>query len=124
MSRVQVRDVVGTPLVASVFHNDRWDYVFTLKRRGVEPQRYQFSVFFVGDVLDRTEGGDTLPAEEEFVERLAGARSKGKVPRLEATPEELSKFQAANPPGGTGPGSDLPSSAAPASYPPLEQPAR
>src|SRR4029079_6304680 len=36
MSRQQVRDILGTPLVTSVFHADRWDYVFTLKRQGVE----------------------------------------------------------------------------------------
>ena len=35
MSRQQVRDILGTPLVTSVFHGDRWDYVFTLKRQGV-----------------------------------------------------------------------------------------
>jgi outer membrane protein assembly factor BamE len=29
MTRQQVRDVLGTPLVASLFHADRWDYVFT-----------------------------------------------------------------------------------------------
>ena len=28
MSRLQVREVLGTPLVSSVFHEDRWDYVF------------------------------------------------------------------------------------------------
>ena len=35
MSRQQVRDILGTPLVTSVFHADRWDYVFTIKRQGV-----------------------------------------------------------------------------------------
>src|SRR3990167_7709544 len=28
MSRAQVRDVLGSPLLASVFHSDRWEYVF------------------------------------------------------------------------------------------------
>ena len=32
MTRLQVRDLLGSPLVTSVFHADRWDYVFTLKR--------------------------------------------------------------------------------------------
>ena len=30
MTRVQVREILGTPLVASPFHADRWDYIFTL----------------------------------------------------------------------------------------------
>ena len=38
MSRIQVRDILGTPLLTSVFHADRWDYVFTLRQQGREPQ--------------------------------------------------------------------------------------
>ena len=38
LSKLQVRDILGTPLLTSVFHADRWEYVFTLKRQGVEPQ--------------------------------------------------------------------------------------
>ena len=29
MQRAQVRDILGTALLVSVFHADRWDYVFT-----------------------------------------------------------------------------------------------
>ncbi len=32
MSRQQVREILGTPLVTSLFHGDRWEYVFTIKR--------------------------------------------------------------------------------------------
>ena len=39
MSRRQVRDILGTPLVASVFHANRWDYAFTLGSQGAEPQQ-------------------------------------------------------------------------------------
>ncbi len=123
MTRLQVRDILGTPLMASLFHGDRWDYVFTMKRQGVEPQHYRLSVFFQGDALLRHEG-DEMPTEAEFVQRISRER-KIKVPVLEATPEQLAKF-----PSG---GADAASEAAPAttvpspppggSYPPLE-PAR
>src|SRR5512133_480602 len=53
MSRQQVRDILGTPLVTSVFHADRWDYVFTLKRQGVPAQERKLAVFFKGSLLDR-----------------------------------------------------------------------
>ena len=53
MSRQQVRDVLGTPLVASVFHDQRWDYVFTIRRQGVPPQSFSVSVWFKGDELER-----------------------------------------------------------------------
>jgi outer membrane protein assembly factor BamE len=33
MSRSQVRDILGSPLITSAFHTDRWDYVFTIRRQ-------------------------------------------------------------------------------------------
>jgi len=116
MSRAQVRDLLGTPLLTSVFHADRWDYVFTFKRQGVAPQARKVTVFFKGDALDRIEA-DALPTEAEFVASLDSGRRAGKVPVLEMTPESLKQSpapaQAAQPPA-------LPP--LPASYPPLEPP--
>ena len=125
MSRVQVRDILGTPLVASVFHADRWDYVFSIKRRGVDPQHYQFSVFFSNDLVERVEGAD-LPAETEFVEQLSARRKVGKLPKLEASEEDLAKFrdQAATRRANEASErtTNLPSANVPANYPPLESP--
>lgn len=45
MNRAQVRDILGTPLLASVFHADRWDYVFTFRRQGQAAQSRTLSVF-------------------------------------------------------------------------------
>ena len=36
MSRAQVRDVLGSPLLTDLFHADRWDYVFTIRRQGAD----------------------------------------------------------------------------------------
>ena len=69
MSRQQVRNILGTALLTSVFHADRWDYVFTFKRQGVEPQIRKVQVFFKNDSLERTES-DPLPTEAEFVATL------------------------------------------------------
>ena len=120
MTRLQVRDILGTPLVTSLFHGDRWDYVFTMRRQRVEPQNFRLTLFFQGDVLERVEGDD-MPSETEFVQRISRER-KVKVPRLEATEEQLAKFPAAAGPAGAA--SAAPAAAQPAgSYPPLE-PAR
>ena len=116
MSREQVRQVLGTPLVTSLFHGDRWDYVFTLKRQGVAPQQRRLAVFFKDDVLERVEG-DTMPSESEFVSTLDNRRKGGKVPRLEATEEELRAFPKAK---SAAPQDPAPAPAAPANYPPLE----
>lgn len=122
MSRDQVRNVLGTPLVTSLFHSERWDYVFTLKRQGVEPQKRHLTVYFRNDVMDHVEG-DPMPSEAEFVSTLDTRKRLGKVPRLEATEEELRSFQAKNQPAATPP-APPPAPAAPVSYPPLESPSR
>jgi outer membrane protein assembly factor BamE len=115
MSRRQVRDVLGTPLVASVFHANRWDYAFTLRRQGAEPQQRKVSVFFEGDTMVRFEA-DELPTEAEFAARIDNRRIDIKVPKLEASEAELSKFKP------KGPVAPATSSEAPVSmsYPPLE----
>lgn len=91
MGRQQVREILGTPLITSLFHDDRWDYVFTLKRPGVEPQTRRLTVFFQRDAMDRHEG-DEMPTEVEFVASLEGRKGKGKVPTLEATEAQLARF--------------------------------
>lgn len=127
MSRNQVKDILGTPLLSSLFHADRWDYVFTLKRQGVEPQSYKYTVFFTGDQLSRFEG-DAMPSEAEFIAKLDNQRKLGKVPVLEATPEQLSKAaEKSTPSKAPDAANALPiapsSSTAPAvAYPPLESP--
>ena len=122
MSRQQVRDILGTPLVTSIFRSERWDYVFTLKRQGVEPQARKLAVFFKGDVLERFEG-DAMPSEAEFVSTLDNKRKNAKVPVLEASDESLNQFSA----GRSAAPAVMPAPAEPpppTSYPPLEAPAR
>ncbi|MDB5930754.1 MAG: SmpA/OmlA domain protein [Polaromonas sp.] len=124
MTRDQVKGLLGTPLMASLFHADRWDYVFTLKRQGVEPQSFKYTVFFKGDQLERF-GGDAMPSEAEFIATLSNKRKLGKVPVLEATEAQL---KAAEKSSSSRAATEEPSSAAataPAgsptrSYPPLE----
>lgn len=118
MPREQVRGVLGTPLLASVFHADRWDYVFTFRRQGQEPQQRKVALFFKNDLLDRVEA-DALPSEAEFVASLDVRRKLDKEPVLEASEEDLKAFRAKNAPAA----SSAPATAMPApanSYPPLE----
>lgn len=117
MTRLQVRDLLGTPLVTSVFHGDRWDYVFTMKRQGVPEQSFRLALFFKGDALDHFDG-DEMPSETEFVERISSNKGKGKAPPLEATEEQLAKFPPAAEPLSA---ASAPAAAPPGGrYPPLE----
>ena len=123
MTRDQVKAVLGTPLMASLFHGDRWDYVFTLKRQGVEPQSFKYAVFFKGDQLERFEG-DTMPSEAEFISKLSNRRKLGEVPSLEATEAQLKaaeKAPAAKPAPAAAAAS-VPAGPPTTAYPPLESP--
>ena len=121
MTRVQVRDLLGTPLMTSLFHGDRWDYVFTMARQGVPPQRYRLTLFFKGDVLDHFDGDD-MPSENEFVQRI-GRDKTYKVPPLEATEEQLAKFPAPQAPAKATEQQPAPAPTA-TRYPPLESSTR
>ncbi len=70
MTREQVRQIMGTPLLASYFHANRWDYVFEFKREGetVGKER-RVTLFFQGDQLIKF-GGDALPTEVELVAEI------------------------------------------------------
>lgn len=119
MPRAMVRDILGTALLTSVFHADRWDYVFTLKRQRAEPQSRKVTVYFKNDVVDRIEADD-LPSEVEFVSTLRTPVQTNAKPLLEATPKSLEKFQV-EPKPVTAPAA---TDAAPNTmvYPPLEAP--
>lgn len=116
MSRQQVREILGTPLVTSVFHADRWEYVFTIKRKDVQEQSRKLTVFFEGERFVRAEG-DEMPSETEFVATLGKRNTKLKIPNLQATPEQLAKYPAKTQPvEATAPDTAQPQR----SYPPLE----
>jgi outer membrane protein assembly factor BamE len=124
MDRNTVREVLGTPLLQSVFHSDRWDYVFTFRRKGQEPQQRKVVVFFKGNQLERFEA-DALPTEQEFVASLDTGRKRGKTPVLEADADALKKFDPATPstasaaPAPAAPNA-APRGTPPDTYPPLE----
>lgn len=61
MTKAQVRYVLGTPLLADTFDQDRWDYYYVLKDGKGDETKERISVFFVDDLLDRFEG-DFVPS--------------------------------------------------------------
>jgi outer membrane protein assembly factor BamE len=62
MSRDQVRAILGTPLLVDPFRNDRWDYVFEIRRGSGATEKRRFFVLFKDDQL-ASWGGDSLPQE-------------------------------------------------------------
>jgi outer membrane protein assembly factor BamE len=120
MPRLQVQSILGTSLLVSVFHAQRWDYVFTFTRQGQAPQSRRVALFFKDDRLDKIEADD-LPSEAEFVRGLSSKAVAGKPLPLEATPEKLNKYPAPKAAEPISPTVGLPG---PSSYPPLEPAAK
>lgn len=49
MTKAEVRQLLGTPLLTDVFHGERWDYYFSLMRRGRLEERTGLAVMFEND---------------------------------------------------------------------------
>jgi len=57
MSREQVRYLLGTPLVADIFHGDRWDYVYWREAPDGKREERRVALFFSADnKLERITG--------------------------------------------------------------------
>jgi outer membrane protein assembly factor BamE len=66
MTRSQVRFVLGTPMVADIFNQARWDYVFWQRQgRTGRVQTAHVTVWFDGDVVERIERPSTIPASTD-----------------------------------------------------------
>lgn len=68
----QVRFVLGTPLLTDIFHADRWDYVFRLKKGSGEVFASRVTVHFKDNRLVNIES-DALPTEQEYLTLIAGS---------------------------------------------------
>jgi outer membrane protein assembly factor BamE len=51
MTKVEVRQIMGTPLLTDVFHANRWDYYFSLGRGGRTQERQLVSLHFQDEKL-------------------------------------------------------------------------
>jgi outer membrane protein assembly factor BamE len=114
MTRDQVREILGSPMLTDIFHANRWDYVFTIKRPGTEPQRRSIVARFDGDTLKSLEAPD-LPSEKEFVASISRIKP-GKAPVLELTDAQ----KQALPKPATQPAPDAQPAGPVRTYPPLE----
>ena len=71
MTRDQVKFLLGTPLVTDIFHADRWDYTFRLRRGNGEIISSHVTVFFKENKIDRVDG-TLLPTEKDYITLIAG----------------------------------------------------
>jgi outer membrane protein assembly factor BamE len=81
MTREQVRFLLGSPMLSSVFHTDRWDYVYYLKRgKGSEEQLRRLTVHFKDNRIERVLA-DEMPAEALADNLILGREGKKPPPK-------------------------------------------
>lgn len=115
MTRAQVRDVLGSPLVTDMFHANRWDYVFMLNRPGTELQKRAVVVIFEGDSMARVDA-PALPTDSEFIDSIDPFRSRRDVPVLALTEAQIRALPVPQRPAAAASAPEGPVR----SYPPLE----
>ena len=74
MTQTQVKQILGTPLVASAFRPDRWDYVYEFTRQGRVVEHRNFTVWFADAKVTRWEG-DAMPESVVELNRSASAKA-------------------------------------------------
>jgi len=81
MSRNDVKNALGTPLLQDVFHANRWDYYFTNDQAtsygpfGREKQKYQVTILFENEKVARIDG------QASPVEILTGGGDRRVTPK-------------------------------------------
>jgi len=61
MSKEQVRQIMGTPLLVDVFHAERWDYVYSRETSSGKREKRGFSIFFEDGKVARFDGEAAPP---------------------------------------------------------------
>ena len=64
MTRGQVFSLLGSPPIADPFHQSRWDYVATERRRVGDTEVKNLTLWFEGDSLQRWEG-EYFPEQDD-----------------------------------------------------------
>jgi outer membrane protein assembly factor BamE len=63
MNKRQVRYVLGNPLVVDVFHQNRWDYIYSIQEEGGVREQRRITVLFENERLVGLQG-DFRPSNE------------------------------------------------------------
>ncbi len=51
MSRSQIEYIMGTPLIKDSFNEDRWDYIYSLRKSDGSREQKTLTIFFDGDKM-------------------------------------------------------------------------
>jgi outer membrane protein assembly factor BamE len=65
MTKVQVRYLLGTPMMPTIFDSDRWDYLYYLKVGRLAPYQRALTVYFKDDKVDRIDKHNQDPVTKD-----------------------------------------------------------
>ena len=65
MTKPEVRQALGTPLLADAFHANRWDYYFYNEKKGKEVERNKITIHFADDKVTRIDGAAPVAIKGE-----------------------------------------------------------
>jgi outer membrane protein assembly factor BamE len=60
MSKDQVRQIMGTPLLVDIFHAERWDYLYSRETTEGKREKRKVVIFFEDGKLARIDGDEML----------------------------------------------------------------
>ncbi|NND89681.1 MAG: outer membrane protein assembly factor BamE [Granulosicoccus sp.] len=80
MDRELVRDLLGSPVVDTPFHRDRWDYLYTRGPAGSAIKARRVSILFEDDAISRIDSNRDIesgevPERRYWWERITGEDS-------------------------------------------------
>jgi len=88
MTRRQVQYIMGSPMIADVFHQNRWDYIYLMEPGYGEASSEHVTLYFEADMLTRVEGS-MHPQDISTVEPAPSRQVTVEVPPQERIPPGL-----------------------------------
>lgn len=109
MDKKKVNFIMGSPMILDTFHDDRWDYLYTISRGGERAKRRRVTLYFEDDLLVRAEG-DIKPAagrlvvdtRQDMTVEVPKAKPRGLVTKLAHAIPFVGEEEVRKKPGDTG----------------------
>jgi outer membrane protein assembly factor BamE len=94
MTKPQVGFILGTPLLADVFHGNRWDYVYYLRKGGRIREERKVRLLFEDSKLRQIDG-DVVAAKAKDAKPTETVKTKDAAPSQIDGPQEAKPGEAA-----------------------------
>ena len=61
MSKTEVANILGTPMLEDLFHKDRWDYIYRLDKNYQAVQQERVTIWFSNNIATKVEHSTVAP---------------------------------------------------------------